>query len=155
MREILFRGKRVDNGEWIGGCLIKGLFFTRERREDIPYIMSADDIEYDCFDDFTEDNGIYRIIPETVGQYTGLHDKKGKEIFEGDVVTDKKAKNIGVITSGVYEECPEYYADHNGYYVKWTDNSFKPQLNFWCRQKYIEVIGNIFDNSELLEANQC
>lgn len=143
MREILFRGKRVDNGEWVEGY----------------YVCVGNKYHYILSGKIDLLNGVgfekYEVIPETVSQYPGLTDKNGKKTFEHAIVTDKKTGIVGVIVSGIYEECPEYYADHNGYYIKWIDKSFKPQLNFWCRNKYIEVIGNIFDNPELLESEEC
>jgi hypothetical protein len=68
-RENKYRGRRVDNGEWVYGCLLTG-FFLRGG-QDIPYIMTPDGTDYDCFEDITEGNGIYEVISETVGQYTG------------------------------------------------------------------------------------
>ena len=81
-REILFRGKRIDNGELIQGSLITDVFYTVKDHESIPYILNADMAEYVCFEDFDEYNGIYAVDEETICQYTGLIDKNGKKIFE-------------------------------------------------------------------------
>lgn len=68
MDNSLFKGKRVDNNEWITGCLIKNIFFKKNTNESIYYILNVDNIEYDCFDDLNEFNGFYEVIPYTVEQ---------------------------------------------------------------------------------------
>ena len=66
----LFKAKRVDNGEWVIGNLITNVFFRLG--QSIPYILCPDKAEYDCFEDFTEENGIFEVRPDTICQCTGL-----------------------------------------------------------------------------------
>lgn len=120
MREILFRGKRVNNGEWIYGDLLTP-----------TDIMNVWEI--------SENTGMgdrYDIDPETVGQYTGLTDKNGKKMFEGDIIKDR-FDDIGQI-----EYKPKYVA----FIIQGWETGFA----FWVK-KDIEVIGNIHDNPELLK----
>lgn len=136
MREILFRGKRMDNGEWAYGFLVK-MFGAY-------YIIGKDD-----------ENTAYEVTKETVGQYTGLNDKNGNRIFEGDILhISKIADGLG----GYYQPPFDYPVN---VVVKWDlcawmwetlceDKRYISFPDAWCHYE-CEVIGNIHDNPELLE----
>ena len=123
MREILFRGKRVDNGKWVYGDLIHFACNNGNVGIDNSFLVE-DENKIETFD----------VIPKTVGQYTGLTDKNGKKIFEGDILKNE------------YDdiETVEYF--HNRFIP------FAPPFAFdsW-HENEIEIIGNVHDNSELLK----
>ena len=165
-REILFKGKRTDNGEWIHGSLITNVFYRAKDHESIPYILCPDMAEYDCFEDFDEHNGIYEVDKETVCQYTGLTDKNGKRIWENDILmchgnTDDLLKAVfgefHVIDMQTYEKVDTVIGWH--YEVIPTDAISRcepfcypmPLTHQYVKRCEMKVIGNIFDNPELLE----
>ena len=151
MREILFRGKRTDNGEWIEG------FYSAEEYN--PYIGK---IEYIPRIQIIGKCVSLGVIPETVGQFTGLTDKNGVRIFEGDIVraTIERAERCQSprIENGVIGyDCIGMiglilYKDKNGENV-WSDFFNELSLSGLIEDYYFEIIGNIHDNPELLQKN--
>ena len=159
MREILFRGKRIDNGEWVEGC---GIIATENW---VSIFTVIDDID----ENSSEVNEI-EVIPDTVGQYTGLDDKCGNKIFEGDIVKHHnfgKTEYTSVVKFGEYEqdgsdgeyaptECIGFYVEVKSYFVLYYSGDWEPrpyllQRNLLEVAKSCEVIGNIYDNPELLK----
>ena len=131
----LFKGKRVDNGEWVIGDLITNVFFRLG--QSIPYILCPDKAKYDCFEDFTEGNGIFEVRPDTICRCTGLNDKKGNLIWKNDIV------KVTVIYGVVKWD----YANAR-YVIDDREDGYQDYSEWW---QETEVIGNIFDNPELLE----
>ena len=138
MKEIIFRGKRMDNREWYYGSYlflhISSVDWTGAKRgkpEDVHYIVNDQDINY-------------AVYPSTIGQYTGLKDKNGKRIFEGDVAKVLQGKDKGIA----------YVGFENGAFMLYpkTGNIYERTLwEYWYNDWDVEVIGNITDNHELLE----
>ena len=127
MRDILFRGKRADNGEWVEGDLVQGV----HNQKGMMFIWAVVDFDTSLFGTFE-----YGVVPETVGQFTGLTDKNGKKIFEGDIVKWDGTEISQIrYCEGVYRLC-----NADGYYGCSLHNHFS----------YVEIIGNIHDNPELL-----
>ena len=123
MRDIIFRGKRLNDGEWVEGSLC-----TTIPSDENFYTISYFDFE-----------GYYieeKVIPSTIGQYTGLTDKNGTKIFEGDIVWLKNDEEPYQVA---FDECCFQVYSHGVCYV--MDNFYDHD---------IEVIGNIFDNPEML-----
>ena len=128
IREILFRGKDADSGLWCYGDLT----FSRDRK---PYIR------------FWAHNGylVREVMPETVGQFTGFVDKNKKRIFEDDILASTYEEE------NVVHELVLWY--NNGWHIRWKQA--EPDV-IWQQDmdRYSEVVGNIWDNPELLEVGR-
>lgn len=138
MREILFRGKTQD-GKWILGSLINC-------KNVIGGIVSKYDL-------ITEP---YLIEQKTIGQYTGLTDKNGTKIFEGDIVRAISLPTmVGRISWGSYYDSDEGI-DGYGWFI-WSDNAMDTFCYSFTLEKSIdlEIVGNIHDNPELLNEVSC
>lgn len=125
MREIKFRGKRIDTGEWVHGYYLFNPFFNRAE------IFSLDN----------ERSYVYEVDPATVGQYTGLKDKNGVEIFEGDIV--RKSNTTYIV---------EYWAGQ--LLVGWClINILSGDTEYMACKLGFEVVGNVWEDGGLL--NDC
>jgi uncharacterized phage protein (TIGR01671 family) len=129
MREYLFRGKRVDNGEWVEGMPCSDL------KGGVDAIQS------------NLGGGIFDIYPESFGQYTGMKDKNGRKIFEGDIISiNEDVKEMFNIRDGVVKY------GWGGFHIGNFDHlsSLHAVAAFDCVLRG-EVIGTVFENADLLE----
>ena len=135
MREILFRGK-TDKGEWVQGQL---LHFKASVGIGEPAII-IESCEWDNSNKWFNLGKRAKVIPETIGQYTGLTDKNGTKIFEGDIV-----KYGYTINKVVFE-----HRNDTAYFGVAMDDAETWHFCYLTNAACMEVIGNIHDNPELL-----
>lgn len=136
MREVLFRGKRITDGEWCEGNL-----FIDEKGEKHEILLG-----------YTNYRIAWEVIPSTIGQYTGLTDKNGKKIFEGDILKWQMFINdVELSYKDVLTRIDEVVYKHISFQLK--NNSCSLCV---CDDDMdvLEVIGNIHDNPELLRSDQ-
>ncbi len=134
MREILFRGKRIDNGEWTEG------FYVKCRGH--SYILPVYDIDHGFDERYSE---WIEVDPETICQYIGYEDLRKKKVFEHDIV--------------FYEDggCHGCIVFRNGCFsVDWEGSrpDLKSDIHFWFTERRMYVVGNIFDNPEPINENE-
>lgn len=155
MREIKFRGKRVDNGDWVHGLFTmtkwqsispfehNGIWHEPEWevREEFKHMVKCQEINrsrywFAAIQQSKNFDSILEVDPDTVGQFTGLKDKNGKDIYEGDIVH---------YWGGEY--CQGYWEFNRTVVIKdMIDDCF-----MMGEYEFLEVIGNIYENPELLE----
>lgn len=137
-RTIKFRGKRIDNGQWVYGDLVQ---------------CAHDILILPINTGWTH----HKVIPETVGQFTGLLDRNGKEIYEGDILHERVARCIvdkrivkfcygSFIAESTYNQGAQCYGEPH--------EKFQSLKYFAVNDIKIEVISNIHDNPELLSSKK-
>lgn len=149
MHEILFRGKRMDNGEWVKGYLICPEF--DKSRAYIGYLFPDDDHDLD----------VAEVASSTVGRFTGLTDKNGVKIFEGDIIRwhDNTELSVGgqiaEVCFGKYRDADSAFDDVYaiGFYLRTSGGECVTICWLDEYQNDFDIIGNIYDNPELLEVS--
>lgn len=139
MREILFKAKRLDNGEWVEGSLIStednsGFILRSKTKAFIPKGTNTF-CSTEC----------YEIDQTTLCQYTGLTDKNGKKIWENDIVNRTDLHVVSEPSIGFIG----YDLENTSFLIHWTNKVEYSPTYHW--KDKLQVIGNIFDNPELLE----
>ena len=149
-REILFRGKRVDNGEWVIGSLIDA--------KGKAYIIVS--VEAECSDGENTDlyaTEWYEVLPDTICQYSGRTDKNKKKIFEGDILRGFQYPfchdgEYNYYAEIIFANCSfmTYTHKNPSSCVRGISDGNTEVMECWASEDW-EVIGNIYDNPELLE----
>lgn len=138
MRDILFRGKRTDNGEWVYGLLCRvGDTYANIRRMDTAVL--------------------YSVLTNTIGQFTGLTDKNGRKIFEGDILegirygNEERAEVLWIDKAASWGIRYSFREKKESGYTSWLNSAWFRSIN---DARAPVVIGNILDNPKLLEVEK-
>lgn len=139
MREILFKAKRLDNGKWVEGSLIStednsGFILRSKTKAFVPKGTNTF-CSTEC----------YEIDQTTICQFTGLMDKNGRKIWENDIVNRTDLHVVSEPSIGFIE----YDLENTSFLIHWTNKVEYSPTYHW--KDKLQVIGNIFDNAELLE----
>lgn len=134
----LFKAKRISDGEWAVGYLY------RLSENNPPFIM------------LRKYGESYEVDEHTICQCTGLRDKNGKLIWENDIIKYHFSNTYAQIRYGAYQNCfDSQKAEHIGFYVDWSESrNYRKDLGYWINMVNTEVVGNIFDNKDLLESEE-
>lgn len=138
MREILFKGKRGDNGEWVEG----NLFIPDDDNRPTEICIGTDIVRI-----------TYAVDPDTISQFTGLYDKNGERIYDNDILALRQEFGIRI----KYTYIVVYFADNgclcSSYYKNKKYNHPLFNEDGEAHISDFEIVGNLFDNPELLERN--
>lgn len=148
MRELLFKGKAKGTGEWISGGYIQRAeakyYFKKDQELIHRYIASDRTTYFGLPSELT----IHEVESSTICQYTGLTDKNGKKIFEGDIV--RYGEICGEVKFGLHESNWQICKYNQGFYIEFPEESlYRKELGYW--ENKVVVIGNIYDSPKLLE----
>lgn len=159
MREIKFRGKCLESDTWIYGSLFNSIWRKSADGSRVCYIfpdnmLDDDNGGGDCWEDFAEVAEQYEVDPATVGQYTGLKDKNGTDVWEGDIFKEDGrgiVRSVFRVPGGLaFEDNPVSFGyDHRSPLYPYSPIA-EAQSVSWMAQ-CCKVIGNIHDNPELLK----
>lgn len=129
----LFKAK-ICNGEWVAGFL--------HCKDDKWYINNKAGSPF-----------AFEVRPDTICQCTGLKDKNGRLIWENDVIKYHFGNAYAQIRYGAYQSCfDNQKTEHIGFYVDWSESrNYRKDLGYWINMVNAEVVGNIFDNPELIK----
>lgn len=146
MREILFRGKRIDNGKWVQGYYAKAKDYMSEKEIHVIFPLDLELFPHSEFSSYEE------VAPETVGQYIGQTDKRGKKIFEGDIIENtpswRRQRELLVI---LFKETSFCTIDCESFRKNKLANAYPiDDCDYGVYIDMFEVVGNIHDNPELI-----
>lgn len=144
MRKHLFRGKRLSGGEWVQGGIAAA------------YHTAGDPFALDEAQGYAilADGRAYAVEQESIGEYSGLQDAEGLEIFEGDLVAGDFSGThqiFGVVRFGLYGTS-KIGSPNQGWWIEWNEEFWRPELAWW--QNRMRVIGPVTDHAEEWEQRQ-